>query len=188
MFSSKYSANGDFINNQLIIENFINNKKKRNKKKATNKPVPEKKIKFEITYLQNDNPTPITVTEDFSIEHVPDFIDMYKFFLYNINKIEKVIISFNINTDFNVRTFDVKTNNEVKVTLDYQYYHNDVLYRKIQPINNIDSKVKRFNYLIMIPRTTSNIITKCNITIIPDSDTNVIIVNDLKTAIKDILV
>ena len=66
-----YSANGDFINNQLIIENFINNKKKRNKKKATNKPVPEKKIKFEITYLQNDNPTPITVRKDFSIERVP---------------------------------------------------------------------------------------------------------------------
>lgn len=181
-----YSANGDFINNQLIIENFKNNK--RNKKKAKNKPVPEKKIKFEITYLQIDNPTPIRVTQDFSIEHVPDSIDMYKYFLSNINKIVKVNISFNINTDFNVRTIDVKTNNEVKVTFDYQYYQNDALYRKIEERNNIDSKVKRFNYFIFIPRTTSNIITKCNITIIPDSDTNVIIVNDLKTAIEDILV
>jgi len=40
----------------------------------------------------------------------------------------------------------------------------------------------------LIPRTASNIITKCNITIIPNSDSNVIIINDLKTAIKDILV
>ena len=182
-----YSANGDFINNQLIIENFIN-KKKRNKKKATNKPVPEKKIKFEITYLQNDNPTPITVTKDFSIERVPDFIDMYKYFLSNINKIQKVIITFNINTDFGFRAFTVKTNNEAEVILDTLYYQNNVGYRNIKPINNIDSKVKRFNYFIFIPRTTSNIFTKCNITIIPNSDSNVIIINDLKTAIKDILV
>jgi hypothetical protein len=181
-----YSANGDFINNQSIIENFKNNKK--NKKKAKNKSVPEKKIKFEITYLQIDNPTPITETKEFSIELVPDSIDMYKYFLYNINKIVKVIISFNINTDFNFRSFVVKTNNEAEVTLGYLYYQNDVGYGKTKPINNIDSNVKRFNYFILIPRTASNIITKCNITIIPNSDSNVIIINDLKTAIKDILV
>ena len=40
----------------------------------------------------------------------------------------------------------------------------------------------------MIPRSSSNIITKCNITIKPDIDSNVIMINDLKTAIKDILV
>lgn len=182
-----YSANGDFINNQLIIENFKNNKKKRNKKKATNKPVPEKKIKFEITYLQIDNPTPITVTEDFSIEHVPDSIDMYKYFSSYINKIQKVNISFNINTDLNFRAFVVKTNNEVEVTLHYQYYQNDVGYGHSEIIKNVDSKVKRFNYFIFIPFLSRNNY-KCNITIIPNSDSNVIIVNDLKTAIKDILV
>jgi len=178
-----YSANGDFINNQSIIENFKNNKKK-----AKIKPVPKKKITFEITYLQNDNPTPITETNEFSIEDVPDSIDMYKYFLYNINKIVKVIISFNINNDFNFRSFVVKTNNEAVVTLGYLYYQNDILYGKSKDVNNIDSNVKRFNYFIFIPRTTSNIITKCNITIIPNSDSNVIIINDLKTAIKDILV
>ena len=128
------------------------------------------------------------MTKDFSIERVHDSLDMYKYFLSNINKIQKVIITFNINTDFNFRSVVVKTNNEAEVTLDTLYYQNDVGYRKIQQINNIDSKVKRFNYFISIPRTTSNIITKCDITIIPNSDSNVIIIDDLKTAIEDILV
>jgi hypothetical protein len=187
-----YYANGDFINNQSIIENFKNFKKnKKNKKKAEkaeNKSVSKKRIKFEITYLQIDNPTPITVTEEFWIERVPDSIDMYKYFLHDINKIVKVIISFNINTGINFKSFVVKTNNEAEVTLAYRYYQNGVGYGKTKPINNMDSNVKRFNYFIFIPETTFNIITKCNITIIPNSDSNVIIINDLKTAIEDIIV
>ena len=177
-----YSANGDFINNQLIIENFKNNKK--NKKK---KPVPGK-IKFKIIGLQDGLTNPLTMTHEISINNVPDSIDVFEYSGYDFNKITEVNISFNINNDSNFRSFVVKTNKEAEVNFDYQYSRNNINYQEKKKITNITtSGIKRFNYHIMIPFLSRNNY-KCNITIKPHSDSNVIMINDLKTAIKDIIV
>jgi hypothetical protein len=182
-----YSANGYFINNQSIIENFKNNKKK----KSRIKPVPNVLyVEFSIVF-QNDKS--VTSTEIFGvpINSVPDSIDMFDLendINKDINKIKEINISFNIKNDSNNRKIVVKTSKEAEVTFNYGYFVNNINYKHSERIKNIDSKVKRFNYLIQIPTSSSNIITKCKITIKPDIDSNVIIMNNLKTAINDILV
>ena len=173
-----YTAYGYFINNQLIIENFKNKKNK-----SRNKLVREPVI-FTLEALQNDKYVKVTQ----QTYNVSNSIDMFEYLLNDINKIIEINISFNIKNNLKSRTFFVKTNNGAEVTFDYQYYQNNInnRYRKI--IENIDSNENRFNYRIQIPRTTSDNITKCNITIKPNIDSNVIMINGLNTAIKDILV
>jgi hypothetical protein len=178
-----YSANGDFINNQSIIENFKNNKEN-----AKNKPVPN--VSFTINALQNDKP--INITSNVPINRVPDSIDMFKFFLNDINKINQINISFKIKNDRNFRTFEVKTSKETEVTFVYQYNQNNINYGYATTIKNEDFKVNRFNYIVdlfdLFKVVPPSIIIKCKITIKPDIDSNVIIMNDLKTAINDIIV
>jgi hypothetical protein len=183
-----YSANGDFINNQSIIENFKNNKKNKKKKSEPGK------IKFKIIGLQDGLTYPLTVTYEISINNVLDSIDVFEESGYDFNKIIEVNISFNINNNSKFRTFVVKTNKEAEVNFDYQYSRNNINYQEKEKIINYQEKknittsgIKRFNYLIMIPFLSSNNY-KCNITIKPHSDSNVIMINDLKTAIEDIIV
>jgi hypothetical protein len=181
-----YSAYGDFINNQLIIENFKNNKKK-----SSFKPV-SRNIIFRMSAINQDNKL-IIIDTPVQINKLYNSINMYEYLPNNVKQIIEINIYFNIkNFSYNPRTFIVKTNKEVDVTFEYQnnQYNNYLNYKNKKITINKD--MSKFDYTVRIPYSTFPNITKCNITIKPNilyiGTKPVIIINNLKTAIGDIIV